>query len=233
MHPSLQALPFPRFLLARLSALGQATQCVKPLAAHFAPEPARCLLPAQAGNRPQVTDPLGRNLTPKPLALSKAELAGAAGVTKTRVAGTGAGGTLSASGVSVASDGDLGGDTQSAGGFSHSVVSDAESGSAAAEGGTRGPVLPTTAPLHACMSSLAQLSVALTLPSSAEDDDVAADAAGASGAEAQLATIEPSSRSTLGAYGSPAAAASPALPPLASLVILPPRLSRSAYLQFP
>ena len=233
MHPSLQALPFPRFLLARLSALGQATRCVKPSAAHFSPEPARCLLPAQAGNRPQVTDPLGRNLTPKPLALSKAELAGAAGVTKTRVAGTGAGGTLSASGVSVASDGDLGGDTQSAGGFSHSVVSDAESGSAAAEGGTRGPVLPTTAPLHACMSSLAQLSVALTLPSSAEDDDVAADAAGASGAEAQLATIEPSSRSTLGAYGSPAAAASPALPPLASLVILPPRLSRSAYLQFP
>lgn len=80
-------------------------------------------------NRPQIVDPLGRNLTPKPLAAPP----GTAVTAKARAVG-GAGGTLAVSGVSVASDGDLGGDTQSAGGFTHSVASDAESGGVAADG---------------------------------------------------------------------------------------------------
>lgn len=84
--------------------------------------------PQQNSARPQIIDALGRNLTPKPLALTKAELAGGADATgKSRAAG-GTGGTFAASGVSVASDGDLGGDTQSAGGFTHSVTSETESG---------------------------------------------------------------------------------------------------------
>ena len=68
------------------------------------------------------------------MALNKAELAGGPGTgAKPRAAG-GAGGTLAASGVSVASDSDLGGDTQSAGGFAHSVASDAESGGSPGDG---------------------------------------------------------------------------------------------------
>lgn len=82
--------------------------------------------------------------------------------------------------------------------------------------GSRGPPLPPAmAPL--CTR------VSVHPPPCAEDDDGAADAAGASGAEAQPATIEPSARSTLGACVSRAAAASPGAPP--SLL---PRLSRSA-----
>lgn len=139
-------------------------------------------------NRPQIVDPLGRNLTPKPLAAPPGTTVAA----KAR-AGGGAGGTLAQSGVSVASDGDLGGDTQSAGGFTHSVASDAESTGAAADGmrGARERCVLPAGSLRLARSPSAPSAVA-------DADESAGDGGADAGASDAPTTIENTARANQG-----------------------------------
>jgi hypothetical protein len=154
-------------------------------------------VPVQTNSRPQVIDAQGRNWTPKPLALSKAELAAAAGVAvanRTRAAG--GAGTLAASSASAVSEGDLGGDTQSAGGFTQSVASDGDSATA---GGARGlgdegwsESLFILAPMLQCHTP--------PLPPSSTADDTENAGDGAAGGEDASTVVENTGRGAPGAF---------------------------------